>query len=405
MKIEPLPPAQGMLPGFVRFAAKIHYDQRWWRPEILWFDLPGAHSEEVRVSGDAWMLALLPAAYHWRESLEVAAPVDPVLLQHAAEIQQVWNSWTPQLQPVPVFAATQGIRTSDRERRVGLFFSAGVDSFFTLLHYDAGERSQSSAIPRFVDDLLYVWGYDIPLAHREAWEQKRSALADVARESGKHFIPIVSNLRETRLRKLAWGRVTHGSALGAAGLLLGRRYGRLLISSGGKLADLHAWGSHPRVDPLFSTSGTEVIRYQGDSDRFEKTAYLADSGLALRHLHVCWMGGTAKNCGRCEKCLRTLVALDVLGKRQQARSFPPLPWSLDFVRQIRLGGTTDHLITELIPHAKLRGRLDIVAALEACLASNRDRRTAEARSPWRRFKHHWKAACRRWLPFTAPPEP
>jgi hypothetical protein len=159
------------------------------------------------------------------------------------------------------------------------------------------------------------------------------------------------------------------------------------------------------VDPLFSTSGTEVIRYRGDCDRFEKTVYIADSALALRHLHVCWKGGTAKNCGRCEKCLRTLVALELLGKRQQALSFPSLSWSLDNVRQMRLGGTPEHLITEMLAHAAARGRPDIVAALEACLANNHHWRAAEARSSWRKFKHQWKTACRRWLPFTAPPEP
>jgi len=405
MKIERLPPSRGMLPGFVRFAARIHYRRRLWRPEILWFDVPETHGKEVGDSGDPWTLALLPAAYYWREPLEVAAPVDLVLLQNVGEIQRIWNSWTPLFQPVPVLAATQSIAAPEREGRVGLFFSAGVDSFFTMLHYDAAERRQTPPKPRLVDDLIYVWGYDIPLAHREAWEQKRTALAEVARESGKHFLPIVSNLRETRLRKLPWGRVMHGPALGAAGLLLGRRYGRLLISSGGKMADLYPHGSHPRVDPLFSTSGTEMIRYRGDSDRFEKTAYIAESELVLRHLQVCWVGGTAKNCGRCEKCLRTLLALDLIGKREQACCFPPLPWSLDLIAQVRFGLAPEHLMADMIPYAEQRGRAEVVAALTACLENNRRWRDAEARSPWHRFKRQWKTACRRWLPFTAPPDP
>ena len=52
-------------------------------------------------------------------------------------------------------------------------------------------------------------------------------------------------------------------------------------------------------------------------DRTDKIAEIADFPLAQKYLHVC----TAKetNCGYCEKCMRTLIAIDALGKLDNFR--------------------------------------------------------------------------------------
>lgn len=45
--------------------------------------------------------------------------------------------------------------------------------------------------------------------------------------------------------------------------------------------------------------------------RMEKTAAIADNPIAQRFLDVCFC---FNNCGRCSKCLRTLISLDLIGK-------------------------------------------------------------------------------------------
>ena len=65
--------------------------------------------------------------------------------------------------------------------------------------------------------------------------------------------------------------------------------------------------------------------------RVDKTRYIADSKYVMKYLDVCWaaqsknsdskstlwMGKTKKNCGKCDKCLRTLFTLELLGKKEE----------------------------------------------------------------------------------------
>ena len=60
----------------------------------------------------------------------------------------------------------------------------------------------------------------------------------------------------------------------------------------------------------FSTESLQFI-ISDYATRLEKTIALADDQLAMEYLDVCF---NFNNCGTCDKCYRTLVTLDVLGK-------------------------------------------------------------------------------------------
>jgi hypothetical protein len=384
--IEPLPPSPSRLPGYLRAAARITYAQSRIKPEVLWFDVPEAYREDVSQTGDSALLALLPLAFRTGEPLRLAAPVDPFLLQNARAIQKVWSEWTPSLKPVPIEAGPRASSGNDGAGRTGLFFSGGVDSFFSALHWDEVTCASGAPDLRRLDDLIFVWGFDIPLKHRRAFERKRERLAEVARELGKNLVIVVTNLRETRLRSQDWGTVVHGPALGAAGLVLGKRFSRLLISSAFQRTFTDPWGSHPDVDPLMSTGNTAFLHYGDAFDRFEKTAFVARSELALRHLHVCWREGTDLNCGACEKCYRTLLTLELLGVRHRAMSFPQDRFSLERVASIPLrSAVAVWLMTEVRDRARQCRREDVADAIDRCLANQSVADRKQNRSRWQRI--------------------
>jgi hypothetical protein len=385
MRVEPLPVSHGLLPGYLRVAARVCYGRRGLKPEVLWFDLPEAYREDVSDAANGWLIALLPLAVRMAEPLQIDAPVDPTLLQNTGEILRIWSTWDPSLKPVPIEACGEPDAAGPGAGKTGLFFSGGVDSFFSVLHWDEVTCAQGAAGLCPVDDLIFVWGYDIPLKHRRAFARKREALAEVARQLGKNLIPVVTNLRETRLGALAWGAVLHGAALGAAGLVLDARFSRLLISSAFQRTILDPWGSHPHVDPLMSTRRTEFIYYGDAFDRYEKTAFIVRSDVALRHLHVCWGAGSDHNCGQCEKCYRTLLSLELLGVRDQAASFPRDRFSLEHVPSIRLGSAVAmKLLAEVRDRAVQQGRSDVAGAIEECLANNPAAGLEKKLPRWRR---------------------
>lgn len=67
----------------------------------------------------------------------------------------------------------------------------------------------------------------------------------------------------------------------------------------------------------FSTDHLRIYSEGGNLSRLEKTRKVVTYPPSYKYLNVCT--STEKNCGRCEKCTRTLLALDVLGALDKYR--------------------------------------------------------------------------------------
>ena len=83
---------------------------------------------------------------------------------------------------------------------------------------------------------------------------------------------------------------------------------------------------------LLSTEGTEFVLADSAVTRVEKTEFIRHNPLTPKYLDVCWAvqvassithdrrwlrDKTKKNCGWCDKCLRTLFTLELLGEDLQ----------------------------------------------------------------------------------------
>lgn len=356
--------ASALLPGYTRVAAVIRHN--WWKREQLWFDVPESHAKAINRSGDCWLMALLPLAFERGETLRICAPVDSVLLKNVEKFQRIWSEWFPPRKPVQIDVEQLVEPPPANGRKTGLFFSGGVDSFFTLLRF-AGDTGDA----RRIDDLIYVWGFDIPLKNHKAFDRKLKTLSEITAEFGKGLIPVVTNLKQTRLRKMDWEMRMHGLALGAIGLLLDARFKDILISSTQDPGDTSPWGSHPLTDPLMSSSRMQFIHYGASFDRFAKIEWITKSNLALKHLHVCYKRGSDENCGVCGKCYRTMLAFDLLGVRKKAASFPKDNLSLEYLSSLPVWDNITLWRYQYLKKAALeKSRPDIAAAIDTCLAKN-----------------------------------
>jgi hypothetical protein len=394
MLIERVGPQRALLPGYVRLARRIVYEHRGSPAELLWFDIPEGLAEGLDQTESGWLVALLPLALRRREPLRTAAPVDRGLLDNVALLRTIWERWYPEYPPVRIEAAVANSNLPRATLRTALFFTGGVDSFFSCLDWDSGHSPVEQ-----VDDLLYIWGYDIPLSNRAAFERKAHALAAAAAMMGKRSICVASNLRDTRLGALNWPKVMHGAALAASALLLEGLHSTVLLSAALARDADESFGAHPLTDPLMSTSRTRFIHYGAEVTRFEKTARIAGSEAARRYLHVCWEDASDRNCGRCEKCFRTELSLDLLGVRREFTCFDAAAFSLERAASFRLATpATVRLMEDLRQPALDHGRPDALAAIDRCLATNRELNERYARSKWRRRARKWRNSFRkRWL--------
>ncbi len=280
----------------IRTAAEGRFD--------LWYDLPAAAPPPPPASaGNALLATLLPHAMLRGEPLELPLPVSPRLVKALPALQRFYRRcrrpWRIALQKVAV-EAEHGVAPG--ATAVALFCSGGVDSRYTLLRHRGT-----------VTHLLFVLGFDVPLADASLAATARAGLDALAEREGKVFWQVATNLRETPLASLPW-EVGFGGALAGVAHLLSPAFARALLAASFYPGFNPPWGSHPDIDPLWSTEALEFLHDGFEHHRAEKIRALAAHPEMLPGLRVCWRSKDGKaNCSRCEKCLRTMAKLLAYG--------------------------------------------------------------------------------------------
>jgi hypothetical protein len=290
-------------------------------PSTLWLRLPEDASSGASPLGDPFLAVLVPAAMSQRKRLVIEADVSADLLHGCVQVMRVYKTWSDRrgdgLTPVDVEAP--GTPSRREGTRSGAFFSGGVDSFYTVLR---NEQRHSAGDAGRITELLLVHGFDIALDREELFETTCRHLRAAADALDKRLTVVRTNVRAA-VRGVDWVRYGHGPVLAAVGLALSRRFRTLHVAAGRPFTRLEWIASHPGLLPWWSTAAIDFVYDGGEADRLEKVRFIARSPVALRFLRVCWENRDgAYNCGRCEKCLRTMVELEACGALSAAEQFP-----------------------------------------------------------------------------------
>lgn len=329
----------------------------------LWVDIPEGLTEAISETGNPWLVAMLPMAASLGEDIELSLPVDALLLENVQGILTIWKEWYPELHRVAIRCPVNGY-AEPKSTRTATFFSGGVDSYFSIARRMPQNPQDIPAVGK-VDDLLTVWGFDIGVYDEAQFRPLAEMLTGSAKKLELNHIIVRTNLREVMpVYREQWGPLAHGAGLAFIGLMLERRYGEIVLGSTYPYGALSPWGSHPLVDPLFSTSGVTVVHDGAAVTRIEKTKVAARLPETNRALHVCQAVGL-QNCSRCEKCYRTMIALDILGLKEAfGAAFDWSGYSLSNVSKVYAGGGLQQIFyKEMISAAQVRGREDVVKAL------------------------------------------
>jgi hypothetical protein len=304
-------------------------------------------------------LGLLPAMRAGRR-LRLPDAVSPRLLSAVPEIQNIFHAWDQdRFERVAVEARTREGRP--KAPGIGCFFSGGVDSFYTLLKHR-----------REITHLIFAHGFDMPLEDVPRRERAVSAAHAVADELDKTLIEVRTNLAPFAHETGVGWKFYHGAALVTVALLFQDRLGKVLIPATWSYADLLPWGSHPLLDPLWSTEQTAIEHAGCEATRVEKAAYISEHPVAMRYLRVCLAQDTDYNCGRCEKCLRTIINLRAAGASGRCQTLPEEP-DLQAIASMNLGGDDAvrlRVLENLKALEKLGNEPELVRAIETALERN-----------------------------------
>lgn len=303
-------------PGEVSFVARIDGNEQriWFRTEA-----------EVDPHPDLVLAAALMPAMRSGGRLTTSAPISPRLLRNQDDfqaIQQAWSlEWTfgdSPLREVEVVAPTRDPEQRSPTGRVAAFFSGGVDSWSTVL----GEPD--------LTDLIFIRGTDIlaGLSHQKGLADRvEERLRAAATEVGLPLHVVETNVRELSEPRLPteplvrWSTY-YNSVLASVAHLFGV-FDRVLITGEFDYEVQPKMGSSWLVDRLWSNENLEIVGVGGRFNRVQRTEQIADHPAVRKSLRVCWENPDgAYNCGRCSKCLRTMVTLEALGALEQTETFP-----------------------------------------------------------------------------------
>lgn len=310
---------------------------------------------------DTFLAACIVPAMMQGYEVHSPAPASKRQLQGIAQFQQIMSGWYPELKVVPIHVDARD-DVPVRASGVGSFFSCGVDATFTMLkHHEQ------------ISDGVLILGFDFHRAHASSCALISRIARQATQQLHRGLIEVETNIRDFGDQFGRMGAVYHGSLLGSVSLLLSPLLSTIYIPSSFAEADLFPWGSHPAIDPLWSSEAIDIHHDGCEASRVQKVARIAQHPTALNHLRVCWNTFTTKNqainCGTCDKCLRTMIDLRIAGALERCPTFNT-PLRLSDVRRLDIRQGVHRLFFQSsLDELRRTGRdSELAEALEECLS-------------------------------------
>jgi hypothetical protein len=311
--------------------------------------LPAIHLGEKRIFLDQEICPLL------KESLNIAMAI----LQH----------WTNgQYKPVKIEAKTNAIIKPLQKSRTGMFMSGGMDSLAALR---LNRLNYPESHPGFIKDGFFLHGFDIGgVVERgmkyHVFERAKQAIVKITDDAKVELIPVYTNIRHLCDERALWLDSFFGAVLASIAHSFSNRLDMVFIGSSYDIPNLHPCGSHPALDPEYSSYNMRIRHRDYELSRMEKIKIVSKWDVAFQNFRVCLANVPDRlNCGKCEKCVRTMLELTALGLLHKTKAFVEdkvFPEQLDkFDITIRV---RPPFYMPMVPLLKEQGRDDLAKAIE-----------------------------------------
>ncbi|MEM8792566.1 MAG: hypothetical protein AAGE80_13185 [Pseudomonadota bacterium] len=263
------------------------------------------HSVDQPDHFDGILYALVFHAMGEGLDLKLAGSATVEALLNLKEFQLAWSRWLPsRYRPINIEASHLVERSPAASNEAISAFSGGVDATFTLFNH----APSTSGLHRKLSACMVVQGFDIALGNQRDFD---SVLQNAKRLHASQHLEtfwVRTNIKELELQD--WEN-SFAAQLASCLHLFSQRFSTgLLGSSEPYHALVIPWGSNPITDHLLSGSAMKIVHDGAGFSRTEKVDLLSRRSGATDTLRVCWEGAKQdRNCGKCEKCIRTKMNL------------------------------------------------------------------------------------------------
>jgi len=319
--------------GRTRLTATLRWEVVNRAPEPLWFEVLAPFDENVRLSPETFAVAAFPLAFWFGERrLRLETELCPRLLDGLQEVLSAFRRWYPERLSLQIEAdRLSDPLTPSSPSRTALFLSGGVDSLALLAR---NRRRHPPGTPESMSHGLFLFGlntYDFgPRGPRQdrvaAFERYRRRLEGLGRDEGVSVVSLRTNVRALYPDFETWGRVGWVAGTVAGAHLLTERFSAVWLASTGAAPPSDSVDGQLLLSHRLSSGALAVHLGMQGVGRLERTAMVAHRPAMRAVLRTCLLLEVSEagplNCGACEKCVRTMLALLASGRLHQAPTFP-----------------------------------------------------------------------------------
>lgn len=292
----------------------------------IWYETEQEYGQYFcKEKNDAFLLAIVYFAMATGEDIKSLSPISNELYHNLITylIPLHCNEKTG-YKPISIFAETNSLPFKSIKKN-GTGISCGVDSWDTVLRYyddSMDEEHRLSALCLFNVGAFYSM-HDMKKCmtgemtvqewHLKAQKQFIEAKEKAQLVADELKLPLVAvNSNISNLYQGVFLQ-THAYRNCSAVLALQKYFSHYYYASAGEPEKSFVGLENAASDNVcfFSTDTLRFYEGSGERTRIEKLKYLSNYEIARKHLQVCCE--ETYNCGKCGKCVRTLLMLDLIG--------------------------------------------------------------------------------------------
>jgi len=359
----------------VRASAVVTWENYDRPDQEIFIETDEAFGKNISCNPHAFLVGcLLPAMHRGEKRIFLDAEICPTLREGLETVMGLMKEWShgayaPLELEVGTRPAPKALR---KDRHAGLFLSGGMDSLAALR---INRMNFPEHHPGSIKDCLIIHGFDIGgVVERgmkyPVFDRARAAMLKVAEDAKVSLIPVYTNIRHLCDDRALWLDKFFGAVLASVAHAFDSRLNLVYVAASYDIPNLAPCGSHPLLDPEYSSWELRIKHRDVQLSRLDKLKIVADWPVAFQNFRVCLANVPDRlNCGRCEKCIRTMTELIALGMLDKTKAFEENDVSPELLSSFNIRiRHREPFYEAMIPLLKKRGRNDLVRTIHKMLA-------------------------------------
>lgn len=370
--------------GIASIEATITWEQGSRPPFRFFIQTLEAHRDRILPDPNAFLLATLLSAWHYGETrISVEGTLCPLLANNLEGVFMMLKAWYPeQLGKPPVLEPTQGF-SPKLPGGIGTvsLMSGGIDSLCLLR---SNHQFYPVGHPDRIQSVVTIEMRKQPVAGVEEFTDifagRLTSVNAAAEDEDVTVMPACTNVYYINPDGYFYGQKSYSSQLSAVLSFFSKSFHHGLIASSYDAAFASKpWGSNPQLDAYYTSAHFRMENSGSEMTRLRKVGIVAEWPVGFKSIRVCQNDNSgSSNCGTCEKCIRTKLMLEALGKLETCPSFRENKLDvalLEYLETYKMLSSTDILHNQekvyqyglTIPYLKARGRNDLAEYLQSVL--------------------------------------